>query len=179
MELDRESESGEFLGNKRWFLIWSLPKSERQAQRNLEAQGFKTFLPQFKKTIRHARKLKTVKAPLFPRYLFVALDLERDRWLSVRGTVGVSRLLCHHHGLPIPVPAGIVETLLEHSDGDLTRSDIGLIKGQNVQILSGPFVNFIGSLERLDDGGRVQVLLKMMGAAVPIMLHRSALAPAA
>ena len=56
--------------------------------------------------------LRTVRAPLFPRYLFVILDLERDRWLSVRSTVGVSRLFTQD-GRPVPVPVGIVESLIE------------------------------------------------------------------
>ena len=133
----------------------------------------------FEKTIRHARQLKTVQAPLFPGYLFVILDLNRDRWLSVRSTVGVARLITTQDGRPIPVPVGIVESLIERSEANLTRLDDGLVKGQQVRILSGPFADFIGTLERLDAAGRVKVLLEMMGTAVPVTLHRSALAPAA
>jgi transcriptional antiterminator RfaH len=165
--------------SERWFLVNTQPKSECKAQLHLGAQGFRTYLPQIQKTIRHARQLKTVRAPLFPRYLFVILDLERDRWLSVRSTVGVSRLFTTQDGRPVPVPIGIVESLIEQSDGTVTRMDAGLVKGQQVRILSGPFADFIGTLERLDGAGRVQVLLKLMGTAVPVSLHRSALLPAA
>ena len=165
-------------GNERWFLAHTLPKSERKAEWHLGAQGFRTYLPQFRKTIRHARQLRTVQAPLFPRYLFVILDLERDRWLSVRSTLGVSRLFTYQDGRPIPVPVGIVE-LIEQCDGNVTRLDTRLVKGQHVRILSGPFADFVGTLERLDEAGRVQVLLGMMGTSVPVTLHRSALAPAA
>jgi len=165
--------------NERWFLAHTQPKSECKAQLHLAAQGFRTYLPQIQKTIRHARQLKTVRAALFPRYLFVILDLERDRWLSVRSTVGVSRLLTHQDGRPIPIPIGIVESLIERSHGNLTRLDSGLIKGQHVRILLGPFADFVGTLQRLDDAGRVQVLLEMMGTAVPVTLDRSALASAA
>jgi len=166
-------------GNERWFLAHTLPKSEWKAELHLGAQGFRTFQPQIRKTIRHARQLKTVRAPLFPRYLFVILDLERDRWLSVRSTVGVSRLFTAQDGRPVPVPVGIVESLIEQSDGTVTRMDAGLIKGQQVRILSGPFADLIGTLERLDEAGRVQVLLEMMGTSVPVRLHRSVLSPAA
>src|SRR5215469_6130831 len=166
-------------GNERWFLAHTLPKSEWKAELHLGAQGFRIFQPQIQKTIRHARQLKTVRAPLFPRYLFVILDLERDRWLSVRSTVGVSRLFTTKDGRPVPVPVGIVESLIEHSDGTMTRLDAGLVKGQQVRILCGPFADFIGTLERLDEAGRVQVLLRLMGTAVPVSLHRSALMPAA
>jgi transcription elongation factor/antiterminator RfaH len=166
-------------GNERWFLAHTLPKGERKAEWHLGAQGFRTYLPQFRKTVRHARQLRTVQAPLFPRYLFVILDLERDRWLSVRSTLGVSRLFTHQDGRPIPVPAGIVESLIQQCDGNVTRLDTGLVKGQHVRILSGPFADLVGTLERLDGAGRVQVLLEMMGTAVPVFLHRSVLSPAA
>jgi len=166
------------LGNERWFLVHSLPKSERKAEWHLGAQGFRTFLPQFQRTVRHARKLRTVRAPVFPGYLFIILDLERDRWLSVRSTVGVARLFTQD-GRPAPVPVGIVESLVHRSAGNLMRLDSGLVEGKTVRILSGPFADFVGTLARLDDSGRVQVLLQMMGTSVRVMLHRSALSSAA
>jgi transcriptional antiterminator RfaH len=165
--------------SERWFLAHTQPKSECKAELHLGAQGFRTYLPQIQKTIRHARQLKTVRAPLFPRYAFVILDLERDRWLSVRSTVGVSSLFSSRDGRPVPVPVGIVESLIARSEDSLTRLDSGLVKGQQVRILTGPFVDFVGTLDRLNEAGRVRVLLEMMGTAVPLTLHRSALAPAA
>src|SRR5262252_4765052 len=149
--------------NERWFLAHTQPKSEWKAKLHLGAQGFRTYLPQIQKTIRHARKLSTVRAPLFPRYLFVILDLERDRWLSVRSTVGVSSLFSTRDGRPVPVPMGIVESLIERSEESLTRLDWELVKGQHVRILTGPFVDFLGTLDRLNAAGRVRVLLQLMG----------------
>ena len=72
-----------------------------------------------------------------------------------------------------------MESLIERSDENLTRLDAGLTEGQCVRILSGPFADFVGTLARLDGAGRVQVLLELMGTAVPVSLHRSVLAPAA
>jgi transcription antitermination factor NusG len=120
-----------------------------------------------------------VRAPLFPRYVFLILDLGRDPWLSVQGTVGVSSLFtCDHY--PVPVPEGVVEALIENTDeANLTLFNRGLTPGQSVRILSGPFVDFVGTLERLDDAGRVRVLLEMMGTAVPVALRRAAICPAA
>ena len=165
--------------DERWFLVHTLPNSERRAELHLGAQGFRTHVPTIQKTIRHARQLRTVRAPLFPRYLFLILDLGRDRWLSVRSTVGVSSLYtCEDR--PVPVPEGIVETLIENTDeANLTLFSSGLTPGQSVRILSGPFVDFVGTLERLDDAGRVRVLLDMMGTAVPVALRRTAISPAA
>jgi transcriptional antiterminator RfaH len=82
---------------------------------HLSRQGFRSFLPRYLKTVRHARKLRTVNAPIFPRYLFVALNLERDRWRSVNGTTGITNLFMAHDR-PVPVPDGIVETLIRSAD---------------------------------------------------------------
>jgi transcription elongation factor/antiterminator RfaH len=165
-------------GDERWFLAHTLPRRERQAELHLRAQGFRTYLPKTQKTIRHARQLRTVWAPFFPRYLFVALDLGRDPWLSVRSTIGVSYLVSCD-GRPAPVPVGVVESLIENSDDNLSLLGSDLIKGQPVRILVGPFADLVGTLDKLDENGRVSILLEMMGTAVPVALHRSALAPAA
>ena len=105
-------------GNERWFLVHTLPHSERKAGLHLGAQGFRTHLPLIQKTIRHARQLRNVRAPLFPRYIFVILDLGRDRFLSVRSTIGVSSLFSCD-GRPIPAPEGVVEASCQRSRGSL------------------------------------------------------------
>src|SRR5262249_33666142 len=120
--------------NERWVLAHTMPKSEWKAELHLGAQGFRTFQPQIRKTVRHARQLKTVRAPLFPRYLFVILDLERDRWLSVRSTVGIASLFSSRDGRPVPVPIGIVESLIARSEDGLTRLDTRLVKGQHLHL---------------------------------------------
>jgi transcriptional antiterminator RfaH len=99
--------------------------------------------------------------------------------LSAWSTVGVSSLYaCENR--PVPVPEGIVEILIENTDeANLALFTSGLRSGQSVRILSGPFVDFVGTLERLDAAGRVRVLLDMMGTAVPVALRRSAICPAA
>jgi transcription elongation factor/antiterminator RfaH len=165
--------------NERWFLTHTQPRSELKAQFHLGAQGFRTYVPQYLRTVRHARQLRTVRNPLFPRYLFVILDLERDRWLSIRSTIGVSSLfVCD--GRPVPVPAGIVESLIDRTDEfEVTRLDVELAEGQAVRILTGPFVDLVGTLDRLDANGRVRVLLEIMGSTVPVGMQRSALAAAA
>ena len=161
-----------------WYLVHTRPNSERKAARNLEAQGFTTFLPQIDKTIRHARRLMTERRPLFARYLFVRLDVSRDRWLSVNSTFGVSRLFMQANR-PVAVPVGIVENLLAHSEAGVMRLDCSLVEGQRVRILSGPLADFTATVVRLDARRRVEVLLEIMGAAVPVSVDRRALAPAA
>ena len=119
-------------------------------------------------TRRHARKFRTVRAPVFPRYIFVALDLDRDRWRSVNGTFGVQRLVMAADR-PVPVPSGVVETLMQSVDegGNLTFAS-ALEPGSRVRLASGPFADSLGILNSLDASGRVEVLLELLGGAVRV-----------
>src|SRR3954468_22214710 len=100
------------VSGERWYCIHTQPRREAVAAMHLAAQEFTIFLPEYVKTVRHARKLRTVKAALFPRYLFVRLDPDRGRWRSVNGTPGVTRLITAYER-PAPVPHGVVEMLLD------------------------------------------------------------------
>ena len=77
-----------------------------------DRQGFEIYFPRYLKRRRHARRIETVAAPLFPRYLFVAVDLAVQRWRSIYSTVGLSQLVCNGDE-PTAVPDGIVEALKE------------------------------------------------------------------
>lgn len=179
-----ESESAEHNGRRdssdlapighRWYAVQCLVHREATAASHLENQGFETFLPRRRKTRRHARKFDIVLAPFFPGYLFVKLDTGRDRWRSINGTRGVARLVMAGDG-PAPAPIGIVETLKSGCDqsGVLQLHDSdGLQAGRPVCILSGAFAGLVGELDRLDESGRVRVLLDIMGGRTPVMLPR-------
>src|SRR4051794_22966009 len=79
--------------NERWYVARTLPQRELQAAQQLANQGFRAFVPRYWKNRRHARKLETISAPLFPRYIFIVLNPARERWRSINGTLGVDRLL--------------------------------------------------------------------------------------
>ncbi len=163
---------------ERWYAVYTLPHREAGAQLQLENQGFRTFLPQYSKTVRHARKVQIKPAPLFPRYLLVVLELERDRWRSVNGSFGVSSLVMQGER-PAPVLHGVVETLIaSRATGDRIRFVPDLKPGQRVRLVAGPFAEQLGVLERLDDVGRVRVLLEIMGGQIPIQLSRDNVFPA-
>jgi transcriptional antiterminator RfaH len=159
-------------------VVRSQPRRELVAWQQLENQGYRVFLPRFNKSRRHARKFETVQVPLFPRYLFVILDMSRDRWRSVNGTYGVERLLMRG-SQPEAVPRGLVEELLEIERQDGAASFISsLRKGQTVKLTTGPFAQLVGQLEHLDDQGRVRILLEIMGGTVPVVLSKGSVMPA-
>jgi transcription elongation factor/antiterminator RfaH len=163
----------------RWYLAYTKPHAEERAITNLQRQSYLVFCPRTHKTIRHARKLTRVLAPLFPSYLFVRIDVSRDHWFSVNGTRGVVKLITQGD-TPLPVPEGVVEALQARMDfeGAMNWSS-SLRPGQTVRIFDGPFADLVGTLETLDACGRVHVLLDLLGRSVSVALRGEALVPVA
>jgi transcriptional antiterminator RfaH len=156
----------------RWYAVNTLPHREFRAKLQLENQGFRVFLPTGLKTIRHARKLTTVVAAFFPRYLFLELDLKQHPWRSVNGTFGVASLVMSGD-MPHPVPRGLVETMIELTDrAGQMRFDDSLKVGAKIRLAAGPFADQLGIVDRLVGPDRVRVLLNMMGGPVPVQAPR-------
>ncbi len=173
------SSSLELGPEERWFVARVLPHQENRAQFNLHRLGFRSFVPRLRRTIRHARRLQDTLQPLFPSYIFIVIDLSKHRWRSINGTFGVASLIMGVEQ-PLPVPRGVVEALVASCEScGAVRFDDSLEIGQKVRILSGPFAETLCRLARLDDGGRVRVLIEIMGTEVAAQLDRSAIAPAA
>jgi transcriptional antiterminator RfaH len=164
---------------ERWYVAMTAPRKERLAESQLDNQLYRSFLPLQLETRRHARKFTTVLAPVFPRYIFVILDLERQRWRSVNGTFGVQRLITDGER-PLAVAPGIVETLVQSSDrrGALIYRGDELAIGEKVKLVSGPFAGSLGILQRLDGAGRVQILLSLLGGPVNVTAARAMVAAA-
>ena len=160
---------------RRWRLVRTHARREAFAAEQLQRQGFRVFLPRQLKTVRHARRITVALAAYFPSYLFVELDLAEDRWRSVGGTLGVAHLVSQGER-PAAVPRGVVETLLEAADERGVLTGPPLKAGQTVRITAGAFADQLAVIERLDDAGRVRVLLEIMGAPAPVSLRRDYLA---
>ncbi len=166
---------------KRWYVIHTLPRGEEKALQHLQQQGYEAFLPRFHKTRRHARKVEVIIAPLFPRYMFVSLDMETDRWLSISATRGVAYIV-RQNGCPMPVPVGVIEELIERADIKETvpLSSLELFTaGATLEILEGAFAGHTGTFEKMSDSERVQLLLNVLGREVKIAVSLHSVAAVA
>jgi len=154
-----------------WHVVQTRPRSENTAALHLQRQGFEIYLPRYLKRRSHARKVDFVPAPLFPQYVFVAVDLLTQRWRSVNSTVGVTRLICHGQ-LPVEVPRSVVDGLRGRHDaeGFVRQHRDVLMPGQRIRVRDGAFSDFLGSFESMNDGERVAVLLDLLGRKVRVVM---------
>jgi transcriptional antiterminator RfaH len=164
----------------RWFVAHTHPHAEGKATSHLSRQGFEIYFPRYLKRRRHARRIETVAAPLFPRYLFVAIDLNVQRWRSIYSTVGVSRLVCNGDD-PSPVPDGIVEALKQREDsGGFIKLDARppFRAGDKIRVLDGAFSSCLGLFESMAERERIAILLDLLGRKVRVVLDADLVAAA-
>jgi transcriptional antiterminator RfaH len=164
----------------RWYVVQTQPHAETKAMGHLIRQGFAAYLPRYLKRRRHARRVETVAAPLFPRYLFVGVDIETQRWRSIHSTTGVARLVCNGDD-PAPVPPDVVAGLQRRED---TAGFVQLERrqqfapGERVRVVDGIFADNLGLFEGMADKERVAILLDLLGRKVRILLDEGAITAA-
>jgi transcriptional antiterminator RfaH len=166
--------------SERWYVVHTQVLGEDRADLNLRRQGFETYLPRYLRTRRHARRVETVARPLFPRYLFVAMDVARDRWRAVQSTFGVSNLVVIGDD-PIPLPDGVVDQIRtrECEQGFVKLGlPAGIGPGSPVRLIDGAFAEYRGVLERLAGDFRVAVLLKLLGREVRVFVSAASIGTA-
>lgn len=155
-----------------WYVVQTQPSAEMKALAHLERQGFGGYLPRYSKRRRHARRVETILAPLFPRYLFVRIDVETQRWRAIQSTVGVSKLVCRGE-LPARVPDGVIDGLRgrEGSNGAIELAPAPrFTRGEQIRIVDGVFSMALGLYEGMTDRDRVAVLLELFGRKVRVVV---------
>lgn len=153
---------------KLWYLIQFKPNAHRLAQRNLKRQDFEVFLPMQEITRRKASRFVSELRPLFPGYMFVGVDSRAAPWRTINSTIGVSRLVSFD-GTPKPLPLPLISSLMLRCDTSGTLLPPKTLNvGDTVNVLSGPFANFVATVENVDAQQRVWILMEFMGQGARI-----------
>jgi transcriptional antiterminator RfaH len=163
-----------------WYVVQTHVNAETKAARNLIRQGFEIYLPKYLKRRSHARKVECVPSPLFPRYLFVRIDIATQRWRSIHSTFGVSHLVSNGSE-PAPVSQQVLCALKGREDeGGYVRLDPPpkFTVGEKVRVLAGLFADSLGLFDGMADRDRVAILLDLLGRKVRVSIDGGLIAAA-
>ena len=154
--------------SKEWFILQFKSNSHHLAAKNLNRQGFETFLPLHETTSRRLSRFINTSKPLFPGYMFIKFDRAELEWHKINSTYGVSRLITFNAILK-SIPTSFVDHLMKRYDlsGKLIPIQ-KLKKGDQVTVLKGPFANFIATIEKYEADQRILILMDLMGRKTKI-----------
>ena len=154
--------------SKEWYILQFKSNSHHLAAKNLNRQGFETFLPLHETTSRRLSRFINTSKPLFPGYMFIKFDRRESEWHKINSTYGVSRLITFNSILK-SIPTSVVDSLMKRYDLSGKLLPIQKLKtGDQVKVSTGPFANFIATVEKYEADHRIWILRDLMGRKTKI-----------
>ena len=122
--------------------------------------------------MRDGKKVVT-KKKIFPGYVLVNMEMSDEAWHVVRSTPKVTGFLGSGQK-PLPMPQVEVDRILNqvHVAKEKPKPKFDYSVGETVKITDGPFNNFSGVVEEVnDDRATLKVMVSIFGRATPVELE--------
>jgi len=162
-----------------WYVIHTYSGYEDNVARNLKQRIesmdmqeliFEVMVPIEKKIKIKAGKRIVVEEKIYPGYVLVEMMVTDASWYVVRNTPNVTGFI----GLgttPTPVDPAEIEMLKKRMGVAEPKYKMDLKVGESVKIVDGPFKEFDGKVDGVDEAkGKVKVLVSIFGRETPVEL---------
>jgi transcriptional antiterminator NusG len=112
----------------------------------------------------------TVQKKVFPGYVLVRMEMDDDTWYALRNTPGVTGFV-NINNVPIPLPDSEVQGIMKGMTAEAPRVKISFQIGDTVRITDGPFADFRGEIDEINqEKGKIRVLVSFFGRETPVEL---------
>ncbi len=112
----------------------------------------------------------TVQKKVFPGYVLVRMEMNDDTWYALRNTPGVTGFV-NINNVPIPLPDTEVQGIIKGMTAEAPRVKISFQVGDTVRITDGPFADFRGEIDEINqERGKIRVLVSFFGRETPVEL---------
>jgi len=166
----------------KWYIIHAYSGFERKVRESLESrvQAFglqnkigRVMIPTEPVTEIVNGKKRTVERVFLPGYVLVEMDLDNDLWHVIKNTPRVTGFL-GTGDKPVALSEEEVSSILFRSETskDKPRIKIKFEKNESVRITEGPFANFNGVVDEVnEDRETVKVMVTIFGRSTPVELE--------
>jgi len=162
-----------------WFIVHCYSGYENKVRHNLELRIesmamqdyiFQVVVPTVQEIELKDGKRRTVERCLYPGYLMVQMLLVDDSWGVVRNTPGVTGFVGMGNK-PTPLRSEAVQRILRRMESAAPEVRATFKQGQKVRIIEGPFADFIGVVDDIDEvRTKVRILVSFFGRETPVEL---------
>jgi transcriptional antiterminator NusG len=120
-------------------------------------------------TVKHGKK-EEQKEKIFPGYILVRMFLDDMSWLAVRTTQGVTAFV-GAGDKPTPISQKEVDAIMKFMQMEAPKYKTAFTVGEAVKITDGPFSDFLGTIESIDEEkGKLKILVSIFGRETPVEL---------
>lgn len=163
----------------RWFVVHTHSGYESRVSQTLkqrvETMGLtdkilEILIPTQETVQIRSGKKQNVTEKIFPGYLLVKMILNDSSWLTVRTTQGVTGFVGVGNK-PTPISNEEVKAIQKFMALEAPKYKAKFSVGEAVKIIDGPFAEFLGSIEAIDEEkGKLRVLVSIFGRETPVEL---------
>ncbi|OIQ15413.1 MAG: transcription termination/antitermination factor NusG [Bacteriovorax sp. MedPE-SWde] len=128
------------------------------------------------KVVTHAGgKKRTITKKLFPGYVLINMLMSDKTWHLVKDTDKITGFV----GGTIDNPAPLSDEEAGYMTGQATdstrkpRTNIEYAEGEEVKVIEGPFASFVGTVEAVNEKGKLKVNVSIFGRPTPVELDYS------
>ena len=166
----------------RWYILHAYSGFERKVRESIESrvQAFglkdrvgRVMIPTEPVTEIINGKKRTVERVFLPGYVLVEMDLDNNLWHVLKDTPKVTGFL-GTGDKPVALSEEEVSSILFRSEvaKDKPRMKIKFEKGEQVRITDGPFANFNGVVDEVnEDRETLKVMVTIFGRSTPVELE--------
>ena len=169
----------------RWYIVHTYSGQEDRVKRNLEQriesmdardEIFQVTVPTVEEIEIKDGRRKAVQRKIFPGYILVQMAMSDDMWRLVRETPGVTGFVSaederERRPKPVPLEEREVQQILHRMETTQPKVRVELTRGQPVRVTSGPFADFMGMVDYIDEEkGKVRIIVSFFGRETPVEL---------
>ena len=170
--------------NFKWYIIHAYSGFERKVRESLESRitafGLQNrigriMIPTEPVTELRNGKKYTIERVFLPGYVLVEMELDNDLWHVIKNTPRVTGFLGTGDS-PVALSEQEVSSILFRSDvtKDKPATKIKFEKGEQVRINEGPFANFNGAVDDVnEDKQTLKVMVSIFGRSTPVEIEFS------
>jgi len=164
---------------RQWYVIHSYSGYENKVKKNLEQRIetmgmqdkiFQVIVPTVEEIEVRDGQRRTYQRRVFPGYILVEMIMTDDSWYVVRNTPGVTGFVGMGNK-PTPLRPEEVRRILKRMETEAPRVRVTFRPGQKVRIIDGPFTDFMGTVDEInEEKGKVRILVSFFGRETPVEL---------
>lgn len=163
----------------RWYIVHTYSGHENKVAKTLmqrvQSMGFSDRILDVMVPTRETIKIRggkkeNIKEKIFPGYILVKMLLDDESWILVRTTAGVTSFVGAENK-PTPIRDEEVDAIVKFVDMKEPVFKSSFSQGEAVKITDGPFSDFLGTVESIDETkGKARVLVSIFGRETPVEL---------
>jgi transcriptional antiterminator NusG len=166
----------------KWYIIHAYSGFERKVKESIESRvaafGLenrigRVMIPTEPVTELRNGKKYVIERVFLPGYVLVEMDLDNDLWHVVKDTPRVTGFL-GTGDKPVALSDAEVSSIMFRNDAskDKPKIKIKFEKNENVRITEGPFANFNGLVDEVnEDRQTLKVMVTIFGRSTPVEIE--------